>query len=156
MSQCVLLGQLWQLNMFKLSLTCHKHYLLVYSCLIGLFVKGEKLVPHAQSIIIVWPKHVTKRKHRSDSVSHAYAWYNSLFTYFLYLRTLRNMACARLLLCYVTSRNITIREVTISVLLITNGPTDINIAQILHLSNFLNWNVLYSLYSFTIANQKRC
>ena len=28
------------------------HYLLVYSCLIDLFVKGEKLVPQPQSIII--------------------------------------------------------------------------------------------------------
>jgi hypothetical protein len=74
---------------------------------------------------------------------------------FLYLRTLRNTACARLLLCYIPSRNITISELTISIKpKITNqkllkrsayqfcslqmGPTDINIAQILHLSNFLN------------------
>jgi hypothetical protein len=40
-----------------------------------------------------------------------------------------------------------------SVLLINKGgPTDINIAQILHLSNF--FELYSSLYSFTIANQK--
>ena len=34
------------------------------------------------------------------------------------------------------------------------GPTDITIAQILHLSNFFKIETYSSLYSFTIANQE--
>jgi hypothetical protein len=42
-------------------------------------------------------------------VLHAYKIHCSIF---LYLRSLRNTACARLLLCYIPSRNITISELT--------------------------------------------
>jgi hypothetical protein len=49
--------------------------LLVYSCLL-VFLSREKNSYHNHRVLllILWPQHATKRKHRSDSVLHAYAW----------------------------------------------------------------------------------
>jgi hypothetical protein len=97
------------------KLTCHKHYLLVYSCLL-IFLSREKNSYHNHRVLlllILYPQHATKRKHRSDSVLLAYKINCYIFLY--QLRSLRNTACARLLLCYIPSRNITISELTICI-----------------------------------------
>jgi hypothetical protein len=84
---------------------------------IGLFVKGEKLVPQPQSIII---DSVTTTRTRQnvniDLIQCCMHMPYKIHCYiFLYLRTLRNTACARLLFCYIPSRNITISELTICI-----------------------------------------